>query len=114
MKQTIVLVLLILLINQCSSQIGFPKQFQTTLNISSINSWPIYGDGLQKLLYDYENLRVRIDVQGWREKQNETYMIKYKPEGAEVHSVSQTLLFLNTNRSMIKFMFSQLHKVIRY
>ena len=113
MKQTTVLIALILLINECFSQTGFPKQFQTTLNISSINSWSIYGDGLQKLLYDYENLRVRMDVQGWREKQNETYMIKYKPEGAEADSVSKTS-FVIGNRSTIKSMFSQLHKVIRY
>lgn len=89
MKQTIGSILCFLLINQCLSQTGFPKQFQTTLNISSINSWPIYADGLQELLYDHEKLRVRIDVQGWRTKQNETYMIKYKPEDAEADSVSE-------------------------
>ena len=79
----------ILFINQCLSQTGFPKQFQTTLNITNHNSWPMYANGVQKLLYDGVNLRVRIDVQGWRAQQNETYMIKYKPKDAEADSVSQ-------------------------
>ncbi len=89
MKKTILSILLILLINQCLSQIGFPKQFQATLNISGIVSWDTSDLEVQQLLYDYENLRARFDVQGWRLKQNETYMIQYKPKGAEPDSVSR-------------------------
>jgi len=85
MKQIMCLLLLILFINQCFSQIGFPKQFQATLNISGASS---LEPAFQQLLYDYENLRVRFDIQGWRLKQSETYMVKYKPEGAEADSVS--------------------------
>jgi hypothetical protein len=83
--------LLILFINQCVSQKGFPKQFQATLNISKI-IW--HTQDIQKLLYDYEHLRVRFDIQGWRAKQNETYMIKYKPEGAEADSVRRKELVI--------------------
>jgi hypothetical protein len=89
MKQMTLSILLILLINQCLSQTGFPKQFQATLNISAASSSSILYSGVQELLYDNENLRVRFDVQGWRLKQKETYMIKYKPEGAEADSVSR-------------------------
>jgi hypothetical protein len=39
MKQMILSVLLILFINQCLGQTGFPKQFQATLNISNL-VWP--------------------------------------------------------------------------
>ncbi len=78
--------LLILCINQCLSQTGFPKQFQATLNVTGLQSWEV---GFQQLLYDYENLRVRVDIQGWRLKQNKTYLLKYKPEGAEPDSVSK-------------------------
>jgi hypothetical protein len=88
MKQTILFTVLILCINQCLSQKGFPKQFQTTLNISGLQSWQTSTLGVQKLLYDYENLRVRFDIKGWRSNQSESYMIKYKPEGAEAGSVS--------------------------
>ncbi len=80
-------VLVILFINQCLGQTGFPKQFQATLNVSGLTSWRTPMAGVQKLLYDYEHLRVRFDIQGWRAKQNETYMVKYKPEGAEADSV---------------------------
>ena len=92
MKQTLLSMVLILCINQCLSQKGFPKQFQTTLNISGLQSWQTSTLGVQKLLYDYDNLRVRFDIQGWRSKQNETYMIKYKPEGSEADSVSKIKL----------------------
>ncbi len=87
MKQTMLFVLLILFINQCLCQRGFPKQFQATLNVTGSAPWQQPGEGLQQLLYDYENLRVRIDIEGWRAKQNETYMVKYHPEGAEADSV---------------------------
>jgi hypothetical protein len=86
MKEMILSLFLILCINQCLSQTGFPKQFQAILNITGLYSWE---GGFQQLLYDYENLRVRVDIQGWRAKQNETYLIKYKPEGAEEDSVSK-------------------------
>lgn len=88
MKQTMLFILLILFINQCLCQTGFPKQFQALLNISGLNSWRTANPGVKQLLYDYTNLRVRFDIEGWRAKQNETYMIKYKPEGAEADSVS--------------------------
>ena len=84
-------VLLLLTIHQCLGQNGFPKQFQATLNITGVNSGQIYGNGIRQLLYDYENLRARFDVQGWRAKQKETYLLKYKPEGAEANSVSKWL-----------------------
>jgi hypothetical protein len=80
-------ILLILFIEQCLSQRGFPKQFQAILNISGLDSWDAPTPGVKQLLYDYENLRVRYDIQGWRWKQNETYMIQNKPKGAEADSV---------------------------
>ncbi|CAF3395784.1 unnamed protein product [Rotaria sp. Silwood2] len=90
--------LLILSINQCFSQIGFPKQFQATLNISGLYSWQTPSEGFQQLLYDYENLRVRIDIRGWRSQQNETYMIQYKPQSAEAYSpASQGYTMFNFN-----------------
>ncbi|CAF1354996.1 unnamed protein product, partial [Rotaria sordida] len=64
-------------------QTGFPKQFQATLNITGLQSWPLPSFGFQYLLYDYTNSRARFDIKGWRLKQNETYMIQYKPKGAE-------------------------------
>ncbi len=82
------IVLVILFVNQCLSQTGFPKQFQTILNISGSSSSQPLSQGVQKLLYDYEHLRVRFDIQGWRAQQKEVYMIKYKPEGGETDSVS--------------------------
>jgi len=94
MKQTMLFVLLILFINQCLCQRGFPKQFQATLNISGLPSWKTPTQGIQQLLYDYENLRVRMDIKGWSEAQNETYILKYKPEGAEADSVSKKLFFI--------------------
>lgn len=80
-------VLWIILIKQCLCQIGFPKQFQTILNVTGDTTSLTLG--VRQLLYDYENLRVRFDIKGWRSGQNETYMIKYKPEGAESDSVSR-------------------------
>lgn len=88
MKRNLLAVLLILTIHQCLGQNGFPKQFQTTLNISGMNSGQTYGNGIQKLLYDYVNLRARFDVEGWRAKQKEAYVLKYRPQGAEADSVS--------------------------
>jgi hypothetical protein len=87
MKQTMLTVLMMLFLHQCLGQRGFPKQFQATLTING-SSTEIYVRGVLKLLYDYENLRARFDVQGWRAQQNETYMLKYKPDGAEADSVS--------------------------
>lgn len=78
---------LILFINEYSCQTGFPKQFQATLNITGAPSWQSFY--AQQLLYDYTNLRARIDVKGWRSKQNETYMFQYKPKGAESGSVGR-------------------------
>ncbi|UJR10783.1 hypothetical protein I4U23_014970 [Adineta vaga] len=75
--------LLILSLNQCLCQKGFPQQFQATMNISGLQIYDPSVQGVLYLLYDYTNLRARLDIQGWRAKQNETYMIKYKPEGAE-------------------------------
>ena len=86
MKQIILSMILILCVNQCLSQNGFPKQFQATLNITGMSR---LDAGLRRLLYDYENLRARFDVQGWRAQQNETYMIQYKPKGAEPDTVSR-------------------------
>jgi hypothetical protein len=102
MKQMILSVLLILFINQCLGQTGFPKQFQATLNISNL-VWPTSTQNVQKLLYDYEHLRVRFDIQGWRAKQNETYMIKYKPEGAEADSVRRKELVIKQRLTMKLF-----------
>ncbi|CAF1228125.1 unnamed protein product [Adineta steineri] len=98
MKRLLLSILFVLFINKCVSQRGFPKQFQTSLNISGSASAPILTPGVQYLLYDYNNLRVRFDVQGWRAQQNETYMIKYKPEGAEADSpASQGYTMFNFN-----------------
>jgi hypothetical protein len=81
--------LLILFINQSLGHTGFPKQFQATLNISGTGDWDAPAQDVKQLLYDYENLRFRFDIQGWRMKQKEPYMIKYKPDGAEAGSVSR-------------------------
>ena len=89
MKQTIRVLVLILSIHQCFGQNGFPKQFEASLNISGFATIPFYS-GVQQLLFDYNNLRVRFDVQGWRANQSEAYMLKYKPEDAEPDSVCQT------------------------
>ena len=94
MKQLIVSIVLILSMNQCLSQKGFPKQFQATLNISGANEWNRMSQGVQKLVYDYTNLRVRFDIYGLEFEQNEAYIIKYKPEGAEANSVSTNKLFM--------------------
>ncbi len=59
------------------------------MNISGLASWQTLTQGVQKLLYDYEPLRVRFDIQGWRAQQNETFMITFKPEGAEADSISK-------------------------
>ncbi len=112
MKQMILSVLLILFINQCVGQTGFPKQFQATLNVSGLTSWRTPTAGVQKLLYDNEHLRVRFDIQGWRAKQNETYMIKYKPEGAEADSVRRKELVIK-KKINDKVCFSQLRRVIQ-
>ncbi|CAF4520780.1 unnamed protein product [Rotaria sp. Silwood2] len=97
MKRTILLILLTLCINQCLSQKGFSKQFQATINITGLQSWDT-SLGVQKLLYDYENLRAHIDIEGWRAQQKEVYMIKYKPEGAEPDSpASQGYTLFNFN-----------------
>ncbi|CAF3243916.1 unnamed protein product [Rotaria sp. Silwood2] len=98
MRQPISLVLWILFINQCSSQTGFPRQFQATLNISGLYSWQTSTHGVQQLLYDYTNARVRFDIEGWQAKQNETYMVIYKPDGAEADSpASQGYTMFNFN-----------------
>ena len=76
-----------LFVNQCLSQTGFPKQFQATLNISGLRSWDSPFLGVKQFLYDYENLRARFDIQGSQVQQNETWILKYKPEGAEVDTV---------------------------
>jgi len=89
MKQIILSILLLLYINQCLSQKGFPKQFQATLNISGLRSWDSPFLGVKQLLYDYENLRARFDIHGWQTQQNETWILKYKPEGAEADTVSR-------------------------
>jgi hypothetical protein len=85
MKQ---IILVILFLQQCLGQKGFSKQFQATLNISGIAAWDSPALGVKQLLYDYENLRIRFDIHGWRAQQNETFMLKYKSEGAEAGSVS--------------------------
>ncbi|CAF1112052.1 unnamed protein product [Rotaria sordida] len=79
-------ILLFILINQCLSQTGFPKQFQAILNISGSRSWDSPFPGVKQLLYDYKNLRVRFDIQGSQAQQNETWMLQYKPKGAEADS----------------------------
>jgi hypothetical protein len=88
MKQTMLTMLVMLFLHQCLGQRGFPKQFQTILNISGLASWDTPTMGVQRLLYDYEHSRARFDISGWRAEQNETYILKYKPEGAEADSVS--------------------------
>jgi hypothetical protein len=80
---------LILFVSQCLGQKGFPEQFQTKLNISGLSPSQPLSQGIQHLLYDHVKLRARFDIQGWRSQQNETYMIQYKPEGAEADSVSR-------------------------
>ncbi|UJR06900.1 hypothetical protein I4U23_011190 [Adineta vaga] len=98
MKQRILSMLLILCVNQCISQKGFPTQFQTILNITGLQSWQTPTTGIQRLLYDYDNLRVRFDIRGWRLNQSEAYMLKYKPEGAEADSpASQGYTLFNFN-----------------
>jgi hypothetical protein len=94
MKEMLLWMLLIVCINQCVSQRGFPKQFQATLNVSGYTSWRTPSLGVQQLLYDYQNLRVRSDVEGYQAKHNVTYMILYKPKGAEADSVSNNKLFM--------------------
>ncbi|CAF1399589.1 unnamed protein product [Rotaria sordida] len=90
--------MLIVFIDQYFCQRGFPKQFQTILNISGLYSLHTPIQIVQQLLYDYENLRVRFDIQGWKSKQNETYILKYKPEGAEADSpASQGYTMVNFN-----------------
>ncbi|CAF3807080.1 unnamed protein product [Rotaria socialis] len=94
----IVLILLILFVSQCLSQNGFPKQFQAILNISGIGSWDSPFPGVKQLLYDQKCLRVRFDIQGSRAKQNETWMLQYKPKGAEADSpASQNYTMFNLN-----------------
>ena len=110
-KQAIYLVLLTLFINQCSSQTGFPKQFQATLNITGLQSYSTLG--IQQLLYDYTNSRVRFDITGWLLKQNETYMVQYKPKGAEANTVNKNGVFLYGKNAWICFFCSQLHRVIQ-
>ncbi|CAF4516314.1 unnamed protein product [Rotaria sp. Silwood2] len=96
MRQIIFLLLLSVLANECLCQTGFPKQFQAKLNITALNSWP--AQDVQELLYDYVNSRVRFDIEGWRAKQKETYMVKYRPEGAEPDSpASQGFTMFNFN-----------------
>ncbi|CAF1181533.1 unnamed protein product [Rotaria magnacalcarata] len=98
MKHTFFFLFFILFTNEYLCQTGFPKQFQTILNITGLYSWQTSTHGVQQLLYDYTNLRVRFDIQGWRSQQNETYMIKYKPEGAEAGSpASQGYSMFNFN-----------------
>ncbi|CAF1275507.1 unnamed protein product [Didymodactylos carnosus] len=63
------------------SQTGFPKQFVAILNQTSLQAWQ--NSGVQQFVYDSILQRIRFDLKGWREKQNETYMIQYKPSGAE-------------------------------
>ncbi|CAF5095090.1 unnamed protein product [Rotaria sp. Silwood1] len=61
---------------------GFPKQFVAILNQTSYLHWKDSG-APEQLVYDFINQRARFDIKGWRAKQNETYMIQYKPNGAE-------------------------------
>lgn len=89
MCQTILFVVLILFFNECLCQRGFPTQFQATINISGSGSWDSPFPGVKQLLYDYENLRIRFDIQGHRDQQKETWILKYKPPGAEPDSVRQ-------------------------
>jgi hypothetical protein len=78
------------------------NRISKTINISNL-VWPTSTQNVQKLLYDYEHLRVRFDIQGWRAKQNETYMIKYKPEGAEADSVRRKELVIKQRLTMKLF-----------
>lgn len=68
MKEMIALILSYIFVTRCSSQKGFPKQFQAILNISGIGSWDSPFPGVKQLLNDYENLRIRSDIQGSRAK----------------------------------------------
>lgn len=88
----IAIILNIFLIQNCQSlpdpkPKGFPKQFVAILNQTSYLQWKDSGVP-QQLVYDLVNQRARFDVRGWRAKQNETYIIQYKPKGAERGSVS--------------------------
>ena len=91
MRQITWILLLVLSLNQCLGQKGFPKQFQAVFNVTVVQSSDLVTQGVQSLLYDYVNLRVRYDYQGWLSKQNETNMIIYKPQGAEPDSVGKVL-----------------------
>lgn len=80
-------ILLMLFANVCLGQKGFPTQFQATINISGSGSWDSPFPGVKQLLYDYDNLRIRFDIQGHRDQQKETWILKYKPSDAEPDSV---------------------------
>ncbi|UJR12029.1 hypothetical protein I4U23_016207 [Adineta vaga] len=101
MQQVLFLTLFVfflLLIDKYLCQKGFPQQFQATIFVKGVSPVQPQLQGVQYLLYDSVKLRVRVDVQGLRLKQNETYMIKYKPEGAEADSpASQDYVMFNFN-----------------
>ncbi|CAF1198321.1 unnamed protein product [Rotaria sp. Silwood1] len=83
----VVITLTILLIQHSQSHSeqkpkGFPKQFVAILNQTSYLHWKD-SSAPEQLVYDFINQRARFDIKGWRAKQNETYMIQYKPNGAE-------------------------------
>ncbi|CAF0821499.1 unnamed protein product [Rotaria sordida] len=87
-----VITLIILLIQHCHSHSeqqpkGFPKQFVAILNQTSYLHQKDSG-APEQLVYDFINQRARFDIKGWRAKQNETYMIQFKPNGAEHESIS--------------------------
>ncbi|CAF3982177.1 unnamed protein product [Adineta steineri] len=104
MQRIVFLASLVFFINNCLCQQGFPKQFQTILNITTLSPSVPATEGVQYLLYDYTNLRARIDAKGWRSKHNETYVIQYKPEGAEADSpASQDYAIFNFNPDYPQF-----------
>ena len=93
----ILLLVVIISVDQCLSQKGFPKQFQTVFNKTDQASRSLLIQGLQHLLYDYNNLRARFDILSWRTNQTETYILEYKPKGAEPDSVCQISIFIQIN-----------------
>ena len=97
------LMLLSLLAHPCLGQRGFPSQFQAVMNISGLQSWQTSTQGVQQLLYDSINSKVRFDIQGWRSEQNETYMLQNQPKGAEADSVSEDSLLIDRLKYQVRF-----------
>jgi len=101
----------IISVDQCLSQKGFPKQFQTVFNTTDQASSSLLIQGLQHLLYDYDNLRARFDILSWRTNETETYILEYKPKGAESDSVCHKFRFSFKEMSVFLASCIRLHNV---